>query len=84
MPCCTDDGRLRTELLGDDQCLPIVVPPNDPDYVGVECLAFIRGSTDLDSGCSSRRGPAEQVRPFSISLLHLTLSYLMLRGFVKF
>ncbi|XP_076625246.1 peroxidase [Colletes latitarsis] len=61
--CCTDDGQLVDQSQLHSQCYPILIPYNDPTYskANTRCLNFVRGTTDLDRGCSSQYKPAEQL-----------------------
>ncbi|CAL7938615.1 unnamed protein product [Xylocopa violacea] len=61
--CCTRDGQLIDPLLLDSQCYPIIVPIDDPVFSksNIRCFNFVRGTTDIDRGCSSGYKPAEQL-----------------------
>ncbi|XP_011872591.1 PREDICTED: peroxidase-like isoform X2 [Vollenhovia emeryi] len=53
--CCTLDGQVAPDLATMPRCFPILLPENDPVYGGssIQCMNFVRSTTDLDRGCSS-------------------------------
>lgn len=53
--CCTVNGQIAPDLAMLPLCNPILIPKNDPVYGGssIQCLNFVRSTTDLDRGCSS-------------------------------
>lgn len=76
--CCTSDGQVAPDFTTMPRCFPILIPENDPVYNGssVQCLNFVRSTTDLDRGCSSsyKSYTAEQVS--HLHLVHLFMIYL--------
>nr|UCR61002.1 peroxidase [Aphelinus asychis] len=74
--CCSDGGQLIEEALSSPLCFPILIPPNDPVYTyeRQQCRNFVRSTTDLDRGCTSRYQPAEQLTVVS-GFLDLSLIY---------
>lgn len=71
--CCTFDGQLVPGVATTPRCYPILIPLDDPVYSksSIQCLNFVRSTTDLDRGCASPYKPAEQV-----SHLHLAHSFM--------
>jgi len=76
--CCTFDGQIAPDLTTLPRCFPILIPENDPVYSGtsVQCLNFVRSTTDLDRGCSSpyKSYTAEQVS--HLHFVHLFISFI--------
>ncbi|XP_020300497.1 peroxidase-like [Pseudomyrmex gracilis] len=73
--CCTFNGRLVPNHEAMPRCLPILIPYNDPVYrSSIECMNFVRSTTDLDRGCSSPNKPAEQLNTVT-HYLDLSLVY---------
>lgn len=61
--CCTFDGQIVPGMEKLAGCYPMLISPQDPVYskFSVECLNFVRSTTDQDRGCSSPHTPAQQV-----------------------
>ncbi|XP_033218454.1 peroxidase-like [Belonocnema kinseyi] len=62
--CCSIERKLDKDYLKKPLCYPFLIPKDDPDYKnsGVECIErFIRTTTDLDRGCSIRKGAVTQL-----------------------
>ncbi|XP_012227189.1 peroxidase-like [Linepithema humile] len=74
--CCTTNGQLIPESAAMPQCFPILIPFNDPVYgnTHIQCMNFVRSTTDLDRGCSSPYKPAEQLNTVS-NYLDLSIVY---------
>ncbi|XP_066589731.1 peroxidase-like isoform X2 [Prorops nasuta] len=74
--CCTMDGDLKPQDLQDPLCYPMLIPPRDPVYTGsgINCLNFVRSTTDRDRGCSFGSKPAEQLNIIT-HYLDLSLVY---------
>lgn len=75
--CCTFDGQLAPDVETMPRCYPILIPHDDPVYGGsIECLNFVRSTTDLDRGCSSpyTSSTAEQLNTVT-HYLDLSLVY---------
>ncbi|KAL6265623.1 hypothetical protein P5V15_002417 [Pogonomyrmex californicus] len=74
--CCTFDGQLPSDVSTNPRCFPILIPEHDPVYSGtsIECMNFVRSTTDLDRGCSLPYVPAEQLNTVT-HYLDLSLVY---------
>ncbi|XP_050457801.1 peroxidase-like isoform X2 [Cataglyphis hispanica] len=77
--CCTFDGQLAPHWATLPKCFPILIPNDDPVYdkTPIQCMNFVRSTTDLDRGCSSpykQNMPAEQLNTVT-HYLDLSLVY---------